>query len=352
MIKGLKFFLLLLLIIVAGYIYKSNNIGSVTHSIIATMWQGVVMGRTLTGGLGKILPSKVTSEDILSKGENIVFLETTDRMQVPSLVLCAIESAARVYPDRQVVFFMKGLNHTNSEDDAKRALSHYPTLSSLENVHIYPLNIEELFNNTPLLQWYTKVDNSQEKFWTHVKSDGCRLAVIWKYGGIYMDSDVISLRPIPNRNFLASEASGQCTNSVFGFPARHNFPWIFMEDFVKKYNGNVWGNQGPILFTRVFATICPLPNYKGVEDLTCGNISLLHPQRFYPIGYPGWRSYYKVWDKLPAFNYSHGLHLWNFMNRIERIDMVPGSNTLIEHLYQQYCPSTYAAIQRNASTYI
>ncbi|XP_068135236.1 alpha-1,4-N-acetylglucosaminyltransferase-like [Hyperolius riggenbachi] len=272
-------------------------------------------------------------------------------MQVPSLVLCAIESAARVYPDRQVVFFMEGFNHTNSEDDAKRALSHYPTLSSLENVHIYPLKIEELFNNTPLLQWYTEVDPSQEVFWTHVKSDGCRLAVIWKYGGIYMDTDIISIRPIPNHLFTAMERSGCSSNGVFGFPARHNFLWMCMEDFVKKYDGGKWGNQGPILFTNILNTVCSLPDFTDVEDITCGNMSLLHPQRFYPIPQEEWTSYYTVWDKLPAFNDSHALHLWNYLNQ-EHMDMVPGSNTLVEHLYQQHCPSTYAAIQRNASTYI
>ncbi|XP_063775595.1 alpha-1,4-N-acetylglucosaminyltransferase-like [Pseudophryne corroboree] len=272
-------------------------------------------------------------------------------MKPPSLVLCAIESAARVYPDRPVIFFMKGVTEMKSVDDVKRVQGHFPTFASLDNVHIFPLIMEDIFNSTPLLPWYKKINPEHEQHWVHVSSDGCRLALIWKHGGIYMDTDIISIRAIPDKNFLAAQSSHYSSNGVFGFSSRHYFTWKSMEDFVQNYNGGLWGHQGPQLFTRVLQKFCSLPEFKGVDDIMCGNISFLNPQHFYPIPYPAWRQYYEVWDKLPTFNDSYALHLWNYMNNEHRT-MVPGSNTLVENLYKRHCPSTYIALKKNESIYL
>ncbi|KAM5164057.1 alpha-1,4-N-acetylglucosaminyltransferase-like [Mantella aurantiaca] len=269
-------------------------------------------------------------------------------MQPPSLVLCAIESAAHVYKDRPVAYFMKGLNETNSDKAKKK---YFPKFISSNNIYIFPLKFNEVFAGTPLLSWYNKVDPTREIYWTHVSADGCRLALIWKYGGIYMDTDIISIRPIPHQHFLAAESNQCSSNGVFGFPSHHNFTMKSMEDFVLNYRGAVWGYQGPSLFTRILKTICNIPIFNGEADIACGNITFLHPKHFYPIPYPQWKRYYEVWTKTPNFDISYGLHLWNYMNRIERKAMVPGSNSLVEHLYKQYCPSTYQNLTENKTTF-
>uniref|UniRef100_A0A8C5MP34 Alpha 1,4-glycosyltransferase domain-containing protein n=1 Tax=Leptobrachium leishanense TaxID=445787 RepID=A0A8C5MP34_9ANUR len=292
---------------------------------------------------------KIWPVNILSKGNGVMFLETTDRMNPPSFVLCAIESAARVYPDRPIVFFMKGLKEINSEDDQKKAKGHFPTLSSFNNIFFFPLRMEEIFRDTPLLPWYEKVNPEREEHWTHVSSDGCRLALNWKYGGIYMDTDIISIRRITGGNFLAVESSMYVSNGVFGLLPQHNFTWWSMENFVEKYNGAIWAHNGPHLFTRVLKQMCAIQELITVEDFMCKDITLLNPQRFYPIPYESWELYYEVWEDLPTFNDSYALHLWNYMN-VDHMTVIPGSNMLMEHLYQQFCPSTYGALQRNEST--
>ncbi|XP_073530404.1 alpha-1,4-N-acetylglucosaminyltransferase-like [Phyllobates terribilis] len=281
--------------------------------------------------------------DVLQKGNGILFVETTDRMDEPSLVLCSIESAARVYPDRPVVFFMKGLGDIVTEDDEKKAREQYPSLSIYKNIYIFPLRLEKLFAETPFLAWYEKIDSKREVYWTHVKSDACRFAMMWKYGGIYMDTDVISILPIPEDHFLAAETLTTTSSSVFGLSPHHKLTWEFMENFVQNYRGEVWGHQGPGVFTRVVNKHCGVPEFTSVDDVKCAKVSYFHPVRFYPILYPSWRKYFEVWEKLPTFNNSYALHLWNFMNK-ERKSMVVGSNTLAEHLYKQYCPSTYEGV--------
>eukprot|EP00079_Xenopus_tropicalis_P011836 XP_002938166.2 PREDICTED: alpha-1,4-N-acetylglucosaminyltransferase-like [Xenopus tropicalis] len=292
----------------------------------------------------------ISPTDVLKEGNGIIFVETTDRMKPPSLVLCAIESAARVYKDRPVVFFMKGLQDITIIQDELEARQRFPTLSSFDNVYFFPLQMDKLFNDTPLMPWYKKVNPKFERFWTHISADGCRLALIWKYGGIYMDSDFISMRPIPDVNFLAGQCSQFSSNGVFGLSHHHNFSLKSMENFVQNYNGAIWGNQGPHLFTRTLKTFCTIPDFKSTEDVKCGNISFSNPKRFYPIPFKDWKRYYDVCPNVPTFNDSYALHFWNFMNK-EQKTMVPGDNTLIEHLYKQYCPTTYAALKNNEPIY-
>ncbi|XP_031758384.1 alpha-1,4-N-acetylglucosaminyltransferase-like [Xenopus tropicalis] len=189
-----------------------------------------------------------------------------------------------------------------------------------------------------------------EPHWIHVLSDACRLALIWKHGGVYMDTDFISVSPIPDVNFVAAQSSTESSNGVFGFQLQHYFPWNSMENFVENYNGAVWGHQGPQLFTRVLERQCDLPTFRALEDLMCGNISFLNPQHFYPIPYPSWKQYYQVWEKLPNFNNSYSLHLWNYMNK-ENKTVVPGTNTLATHLYQQHCPYTYDELRKNQANH-
>ncbi|XP_063296974.1 alpha-1,4-N-acetylglucosaminyltransferase-like [Pelobates fuscus] len=287
--------------------------------------------------------SHVNPSYILRQGNGIIFLETGNRAQPPSLVLCAIESAARVYHDRPVAFFTNGLSDMNSENDKDSAQMKIPILSSFPNVYIFPLKLEDTFKDTPLLSWYQRVKGTYESYWVNIISDGCRLALNWKHGGIYMDTDVISIRPIAVKNFLAEQSSQFLNNGVFGLSPRHTFAWHAMEDFVKNYNGAIWGHQGPQLFTRVLKKFCDISKFTAIEDAICGNISYFHPQCFYPIPPPSWRKYFETWDKFPTFNDSYGLHLWNKKNS-EHMTMVPGSNTLVEHLYQQYCPTIYRAV--------
>ncbi|XP_029472327.1 alpha-1,4-N-acetylglucosaminyltransferase-like [Rhinatrema bivittatum] len=282
----------------------------------------------------------VSAEDILRQGNAIVFLETSNRLELSSLVSCSVESASRTYPDRPVIFFMKGLGNNSIIQDKNSSHEAFSLLSAMKNVHIFPLHMETLLQDTPLLPWYFQAEPEKEHHWIHISSDACRLAIIWKYGGIYMDTDIISIQPISTENFLAAQSSKYFSSGSFGFQHHNQFVWNCMEDFVRNFNGKIWGQQGPGLFTRMIAKFCELPEFPKMEDKICNNISFLHPHRFYPIPYPAWKKYYQVWKNPPIFNESYALHLWNYMNS-EGKSVESGSNTLVENLYKVHCPSTY-----------
>ncbi|XP_078521957.1 alpha-1,4-N-acetylglucosaminyltransferase-like [Lissotriton helveticus] len=277
------------------------------------------------------------------KEPGIFFIETTDRMFPPALVVCSIESAARTYPDRPVYFLMKGLTK-NIPITLKSNYTELFLLASLKNVHILPLSFEELFKDTPLYSWYHQVDPSLQRFWIHHVSDACREALLWKYGGIYMDTDVISLKPIQIEDFLVAESFSLCSSAVLGFRQNHPFIWDCMKDYVKNYDGNSWGQQGPLLFTRMAAKLCNMPDFARSGDGMCQNFSYLQPKRFYPIPYTEWRRYYGKWENADnMFDMSYGLHFWNYMNQ-DHMEVTAGSNTVAEHIFKNYCPLTYHSL--------
>ncbi|XP_069812834.1 alpha-1,4-N-acetylglucosaminyltransferase-like [Dendropsophus ebraccatus] len=350
MLKQIKIFGALLLIAIIGFLTRSSlkqSNGTIIDYLIS---KKLIFNSSLNENELNEPTSTITPSAVLEKGNGILFVETMGKMNQSSLVLCSIESAARMYPDRPVVYFMKGLNDIITVKDERKAQEYFLTLSSYKNIYFFPLNFEKLFADTPLLPWYQKVDPNKERYWVHVKSDACRFALIWKYGGIYMDTDVISIRQIPKINFLAAEDDITTGSSVFGMSPKYKLTWEFLENFVQNYKGDVWGQQGPLLLTRIVRKYCGLPQFKSVDHMMCANISYFHRERFAPIPWPSWGKFFEVWNKLPTFDNTYAIHLWNFMNTKKQV-MVPKSNTLIEHLYKQYCPSTYEAILNNKPLY-
>ncbi|XP_069830054.1 alpha-1,4-N-acetylglucosaminyltransferase-like [Dendropsophus ebraccatus] len=350
MLKQIKIFVALVIIVVIGFLSRSSlkqSSGSVIDYLISKKL--IVSSLLKEDELNEQTPT-ITPSAVLEKGNGILFVESVGKMDQSSIVLCSIESAALMYPDRPVVYFMKGLNNIYTEEDERKAQEHFLTLSSYKNIYFFPLKLEKLFADTPLLAWYEKVDPNKERYWIHVKSDACRFALIWKYGGIYMDTDVISIQQIPEVNFLAAEDDTYTGSSVFGMSPNHNLTWEFMEDFVQNYDGDIWGQQGPLLLTRIVNKYCGLPQFKSVDHMTCANISYFHRERCFPLPCASWDKVFEVVKTLPHFEHSYAIHLWNYMNREKRV-MVPNSSTLLEHLYKKFCPSTYEAILNNKPLY-
>ncbi|XP_069476303.1 alpha-1,4-N-acetylglucosaminyltransferase-like [Ambystoma mexicanum] len=284
-------------------------------------------------------------DDVLGSGNTVFFLETSDRQQLSPMVSCAVESASRIYTDRPVVLLMEGLANLTL-DDINTSHKPFSPLYSLGNVFLLPLNMDALLQDTPLYSWYREFEPSNEKQHLTVISDALRLALIWKYGGIYMDTDLISIRPIRAENFLAAEAPRYSSNAVFSFGRHNTFIWDCMNNFPDHFNASIWVNPGPILFTMRLKELCTLPLFEEVADSKCQKIAFLHPNRFFPFSFSSWRKYYEVWETYPDFSDSYALYLWKHLNNEGR-SVVPGSKTLVEHLYKTYCPSTYEFLIEN-----
>lgn len=109
---------------------------------------------------------------------NIIFVETNlKRANFSFRDNCAIESAAYNNPNENVMIFSL---HSNIDE---RLLNEY------KNIKLYKSTIYQLFNNTPLYDWF-KVKNEkilQSQFSIEHLADALRLALLYKYSGIYSD---------------------------------------------------------------------------------------------------------------------------------------------------------------------
>ncbi|KAH9377247.1 hypothetical protein HPB48_006948 [Haemaphysalis longicornis] len=78
-------------------------------------------------------------------------------------------------------------------------------------------------------------------------SDGLRLGLLLKHGGVYVDLDVIFLRSLSGAGdaLVAQSAADSVTNNFLAFPARHSFVNECLAEFVSGYYPKDWGYNGP-----------------------------------------------------------------------------------------------------------
>ncbi len=125
---------------------------------------------------------------------NFFLLWSTKREDFKLKHFRVIDSIFKYHPKARVHIFTKDM----SIDD----FSFY-TSRSFAVVH-HKLEPEKLFEDTPLARWAQNIDEwkKSSNYFSHV-TDAMRLAVLWKYGGVYLDTDAIVIRNVASiRNAL------------------------------------------------------------------------------------------------------------------------------------------------------
>ena len=168
---------------------------------------------------------------------------------------CAVESAARLNPDKRVVL------HSNTWTD--QAVRHLPP-----NVRIQRFNLPGLFHGTPLLGWFRNIARWKKGFPLNNLSNGIRLAMLFKYGGTYLDTDMIVVKNLAQSQYQSAQLERQtkvnwkfCTWKAttasrstqlrLWTSTLNAFVQLLMKRFVEEFAGDVWMN-GPGLLTRTW----------------------------------------------------------------------------------------------------
>lgn len=137
-----------------------------------------------------------------------------------------------------------------------------------------------LVNATAAALWASNLDQwKTEQFWYSNESNLLRLCLLYTQGGIYLDTDVILVRPLvvvvaeedaaqqqdggslAHDNAMAHDGrTFHCAVMKFLVPGNH-FLAAGIDNFLQNYNGNDWGNNGPRVFHRTSVAhpelICP-----------------------------------------------------------------------------------------------
>uniref|UniRef100_A0A287D757 Lactosylceramide 4-alpha-galactosyltransferase n=2 Tax=Ictidomys tridecemlineatus TaxID=43179 RepID=A0A287D757_ICTTR len=269
---------------------------------------------------------------------NIFFLETSDRTNPNFLFMCSVESAARTHPESQVVVLMKGLPGGHAPLPRHLGLS---LLGCFPNVQLRPLDLEELFRDTPLAAWYRAVQRRWEPYLLPVLSDASRIALLWKFGGIYLDTDFIVLKNLRNlTNVLGTQSRYVLNGAFLAFERQHEFLALCMWDFVAHYNRWIWGHQGPQLLTRVFKKWCSIRSLG--ESHTCRGVTALPREAFYPVPWQSWKRYFeeiRPEELTRLLNATYAVHVWNKKSQGTRFEAT--SRALLAQLHARYCPTTH-----------
>ncbi|XP_063212932.1 lactosylceramide 4-alpha-galactosyltransferase-like isoform X1 [Chroicocephalus ridibundus] len=303
------------------------------------------------------LPTKIRCEQFLPPSPHTIaggpphspgdvfFVETSERTNPSYLFTCSVESAARMHPGTRVMVLMKGLANGNASLPNHWAFS---LLRCFPNVEIQPLDLPELFSGTPLAKWYLQSYHRWEPYFLPVLSDACRITIMWKFGGIYLDTDFIVLKNLKNlTNALGIEDQNVLNGAFLSFTPKHEFMELCMQDFVDNYNGWIWAHQGPQLLTRVFKKWCSIKNIQN--NMSCKGVRALSPEAVYPIRWEDWKKLFETISSSELHKLlknTYAVHVWNKLSHGTRLEIT--SQALLAQLYSQFCPATYAKMKEDS----
>ncbi|KAK9690550.1 hypothetical protein RND81_09G136800 [Saponaria officinalis] len=253
--------------------------------------------------------------------------------------LLALESILKTHPDGCVMILSRTM-------DSKPGRSLLQPLIDL-GYRILPIapDFQYLFDKTPAQNWLDRlqageVDPGMVPI-TQNLSNLLRMVLLYKYGGVYLDTDIILLKSVSGlKNSIGIQSTDDKTriwrtlnNAVLIFDKEHPLVWEFMVEFATTFDGFKWGFNGPYLTTRVVS--------KFVNN-SLFQFNFMSPMAFYPIDwiriprlfekpYKNGTTWAKVkFDEIDGQSY--GIHLWNKQTRSLKIEKLSAMGRLIsEH---------------------
>lgn len=211
-------------------------------------------------------------------------------------------------------------------------------------------DLNSLFHKTPAESWLSDMRSGNrdpgEIPLAQNLSNLIRLAVLYKYGGVYLDIDFIVLNNFGGlRNTIGAQSvdlvSGKWTrinNAVMVFDAGHPLLYMFMEEFALTFDGSKWGHNGPYLVSRVVDRV--QRSSGGKEN----SFTVVSPMAFYPVDWTRIRGLFKQpenrgeqrWVEAKLHQLSkntYAVHLWNKQTRGFTIE----EGSVIGRLMSDHC---------------
>ncbi|KAL1816998.1 hypothetical protein ACET3Z_019572 [Daucus carota] len=207
-------------------------------------------------------------------------------------------------------------------------------------------NLPFLFKNTPAKTWFDKIKSGKkdpgEIPLAQNLSNLIRLALVYKYGGVYLDTDFIVLKDFSGlRNSIGAQSCNsygkwtRLNNAVLVFDKKHPLVYKFIEEFALTFNGNIWGHNGPYLVSRVASRFATRKGY---------NFTVLPPMAFYPVYWSRIKGFFvkphnrarSKWVEAKLVQLkgeTYGVHLWNRQSSGLRIEQ----GSIMERLISEHC---------------
>ena len=206
------------------------------------------------------------------------------------------------------------------------------------NVIVVRPDVHQLLRGTPAEAWLDNLDKwkNGKYFFSHI-TEIIRLATLYKYGGVYLDTDVIVMRELDKlRNCLGTELAGAhgeakiLNGAVLIFDKGSRFVWEGMVEFNTTYRIDSWGWNGPELVTRVAARFDPnSPDLKILPTIAFYPIHWAVVKKFFTL--KDMKEQHKVW-----MNMRENTYLFHYWNKVTK-KLVPEPGSLMYKVLNNYC---------------
>lgn len=214
----------------------------------------------------------------------IFFVQTSRNPYLLSRHACSIEAAARLHRKGSIYVLL----HSQVIDTNHPSYLH---LQSYPNIHFLHFTEDEIYAQT-LLMKSKQIHRRQliEYFSISHTSDLIRTALLYKYGGIYFDLDVIALKPFDSFvNTVAIESSSGVNVAALAFEKGHLAldlqMQIQLDSMDKQFQAFCWNCLGPAALTEALKTVCDQHQLHLRAKDKCHQVDILPSFVFYPIDY-------------------------------------------------------------------
>ncbi|KOB67170.1 Uncharacterized protein OBRU01_17814 [Operophtera brumata] len=272
---------------------------------------------------GDTLPS---TEDISFSPppDSIFFHETSCQGVMNSRQACAIESAAKAHPGKNVYVLFSG---PTGDTRFSNRNSLFELSLFYPNINFARVHIDEYAKDTPLQNILKNITNYPSQRRVFYTSEYLRFITLHKFGGLYLDTDVIVIKPLYSlgKNWVARESNLFVNNAVICQPG------LVMWTMVCWYEVMVWRYNHPLVCIRIH----PLLSSTSLiltESLIPG-FQVHDSELIYPVSY---RHFFKLLEPgdLPKVNHAYTVHLWNGYSHGEKVQR----SSPFDRMAEQYCP--------------
>lgn len=278
----------------------------------------------------------------------IFFLETTCLSSTVGKVTlnprqgCAIESAALANPSSDIyVLFIGWAVLTPTNDSIIEKLLNY------KNIYFKRINLANYTAKTLVAKLYNSKEINRSPYAFKQTNDMLRLLTLWKYGGTFLDMDVISRKGLKNigTNYVGTGSDETIHTAVMSFD-KNGVGHKFLGDCLRWANENfqmdVQNSLGDVLITRLMKLRCQVLYKTHMDRNRCKGIIVYPSEMFYPIPWKQWMYLFdrnKMVECERKINSAVLVHTWDSKSSNMRLGRL--HDQAISLLAFHQCPQMY-----------
>ena len=269
-----------------------------------------------------------TAADSEDDNKQVFFVESYNKSKFKGRFVCGMETAVH-FANMPIKVVMNSPFLNLSQPQLRNLVKNF----SPHKIQFYTIKVDELFADTPIEGMLEVVNMSNTNTKTHI-SDMMRAALLYKYGGFYLDFDTLTRSDLTNiTNSVGLESrylpSLQCTlqsrgnhqgqkskwvnNGAMQFNKGNPFMWVYLKEIKEFYHGNMeWQDVGPVIMTTAAKKFLNYTDfYHLIWTYESSELSILPSFTFLYMG--------KHMTRFYSFDVNYDASLWESIIRCSRV---------------------------------